>query len=152
MSIESKKSAKNFKNFFVHEISESYELPLILSRISAGFPSPADDYIEQKLDLNKFLIKHPAATFFVRIEGESMSGAGIKSGDLVIVDRALPVTDSAIVLAVVNGEFTIKRIKKYKNKLFLMPENSAFKPLEVTQEMAFEVWGVVTFVIHDARL
>jgi DNA polymerase V len=124
-------------------------LPLFLSRISAGFPSPADDFLETKIDLNEHLIKHPAATFLLRVEGESMSGAGIQSGDLLVVDRSLEVKDGGIVVAVVDGEFTVKQVKKQKGKLFLLPANPVYKPVEITEEMAFEVWGVVTNVIHS---
>lgn len=124
------------------------ELPLFTARISAGFPSPADDYIDRKLDLNEYLIKHPAATFFVRVEGESMIDAGIHSGDILIVDRALEPADHKVVIAVLNGELTVKRIKKTKGKLCLMPENRAYRPIEVTPEMNLEIWGVVTHVIH----
>jgi DNA polymerase V len=125
------------------------ELPLFTARISAGFPSPADDYIDRKLDLNEFLIKHPAATFFVRVQGDSMIDAGIHSGDILIVDRALEPADNKIVIAVLYGELTVKRIKKTKSKLILLPENPSFKPIEVTPEMGLEVWGVVTHVIHS---
>lgn len=125
------------------------ELPLVLARISAGFPSPADDHIEKKLDLNEYLIKHPAATFFVRVEGDSMLGAGINSGDILIVDRALEVKNNSIVIANINGEFTVKRIRKQAETLYLIPESSAFKPIKITDEMDFELWGVVTFVIHQ---
>jgi DNA polymerase V len=124
------------------------ELPLFTARISAGFPSPADDYIDRKLDLNEYLIKHPAATFFVRVQGDSMIDAGIHSGDILIVDRALEPADGKIVIAVLYSELTVKRIKKTKTKLSLLPENPAFKPIEVTPEMGLEVWGVVTHVIH----
>lgn len=126
-------------------------LPLLHDHIPAGFPSPADDYIEQQLDLNTLIVKHPAATFFVRVQGDSMTGAGIDSGDMVVVDRALPVTHQAIVLAVVNGEFTIKRISEVNKKLFLQPENPRFMPIEITPDMDFEIWGVVTFVIRNVR-
>lgn len=126
-----------------------YELPLLHARVAAGFPSPADDYCEQKLDLNKHLIKHPAATFFVRVEGDSMINAGIRSGDLLIVDRAVAVTHNAIVVAYVNGEFTVKRISKKGSKQYLVPESSHYSPLEITPEMDFTTWGVVTFVIHQ---
>jgi DNA polymerase V len=125
------------------------ELPLFTARISAGFPSPADDYIDRKLDLNDYLIKHPAATFFVRVDGDSMINAGIHSGDILIVDRAIEPADNKIVIAVLYGELTVKRIKKTKTKLVLLPENPAFKPIEVTPEMGLEVWGVVTHVIHN---
>lgn len=126
------------------------KLPLFVAKISAGFPSPADDYIDKKIDLNEYLIKHPAASFFVRVVGDSMINAGIHSGDILIVDRALEPVDNKIIIAVLDGELTVKRIKKKKSKLFLAPENPAFNPIEVTPEMNFEVWGVVTYVIHPA--
>lgn len=91
--------------------STSYRLPVFLGRLPAGFPSPADDYIEGKLDLNRHLIKHPAATFFVRVTGNSMTGAGIHSGDLLIVDRSLEPTDGHVVVAVLDGELTVKRLQ-----------------------------------------
>lgn len=122
--------------------------PLFLSRVKAGFPSPADDYIEGKLDLNEHLIKHKAATFFVRVSGTSMEGAGIYDGDLLIVDRALEPKHKSVVVAVVNGEFTVKRIKKDKGRVWLMPENAKFQPMELIEGTECEVWGVVTNVIH----
>ncbi|OYD13929.1 peptidase S24 [candidate division WOR-3 bacterium JGI_Cruoil_03_44_89] len=125
------------------------EFPLYLAKISAGFPSPADDYIDKKLDLNESLVKHPAATFFVKVYGSSMVNAGINSGDTLIVDRALEPADNKIVLAVLDGDFTVKRIRKLKDKLYLLPENPNCDPIEVTEEMDFEVWGVVTYVIHS---
>jgi len=127
------------------------KLPLFTVRIPAGFPSPGDDYVDRKLDLNEFLIKHPAATFFVKVEGDSMIDAGIHSGDILIVDRALEAGDNDIVIAQVNGELTVKRIRTIKNKLYLMPENPAFQPIRITPEMSFDVRGVVTYVIHPAR-
>ncbi|MBU0580138.1 MAG: translesion error-prone DNA polymerase V autoproteolytic subunit [Candidatus Margulisbacteria bacterium] len=127
------------------------KIPLFTVGISAGFPSPADDFIEKKLDLNEHLIKHPAATFFVRISGDSMQNAGIHSGDILVVDRAEKPSDGKIVVALLNGEFVVKRIKKQQNKIFLLPENSKYKPLEVTKEMDFEVWGVVLYVIHQPK-
>lgn len=123
--------------------------PLFLSRVKAGFPSPADDYIEGKLDLNEHLIKHKAATFFVRVSGNSMEGAGIFDGDLLIVDRALEPKHKSVVVAVVNGEFTVKRIKKDKGRVWLMPENTKFQPMELLEGTECEVWGVVTNVIHS---
>ena len=125
------------------------ELPLFLANVPAGFPSPADDYIDRKLDLNEYLVKHPSATFFVRVEGESMINAGIHCGDVLIVDRALQATDKKIVIANVNGELTVKRIRKIKNKLFLAAENPDFEPIEVKGGEQFEVWGVVTYVLHQ---
>lgn len=123
--------------------------PLFLESIPAGFPSPADDYIDRKLDLNELIIRHPAATFFVRVVGESMIGAGIHSGDILVVDRALPAEHNRIVIAAINGELTVKRLSKQNGKLYLMPENDGFEPMEVTDEMQFEIWGVVAHVIHS---
>jgi DNA polymerase V len=121
---------------------------LFLVPVSAGFPSPADDYLEGKLDLNQHLIKHEAATFFVKVRGDSMLGAGIHSGDLLIVDRALEPTDNSVVIAVVNGELTVKRICRRDGHLMLVPDNSDYQPLQITECTDFEVWGVVTHVIH----
>ena len=125
------------------------KLPLFITHISAGFPSPADDFIENKLDLNEKLIRHPAATFFVKVEGNSMIKAGIQPGDMLIVDRALEPRSGGIVVAVINGEFTVKRIEKKQNRIYLVPENTGYKPIEITEEMDFKVWGVVTNVIHS---
>jgi DNA polymerase V len=124
------------------------ELPLFLSRIKAGFPSPAEDYLDKKLDLNEYLIKHPASTFFVKVKGDSMTGAGIASGDILIVDRSLEPKDKSIVVAVVNGEFTVKRICKDSQRLFLVAENPKYPLIEIKDGMDFEVWGVVVHVIH----
>ena len=124
-------------------------LPLYLSKVRAGFPSPAEDYLDKKLDLNDHLIKNPAATFFVKVTGHSMVNAGIKSGDLLIVDRSLEPKDKKIVVAIINGEFTVKRILKKGDKLYLAPENDNLAPIEIKEEMDFEVWGVVTSVVHS---
>jgi DNA polymerase V len=124
------------------------KLPLFETTIAAGFPSPAEDSIDKKLDLNEFLIKHPAATFFVKVEGDSMIDAGIHSGDILIVDRALEARNDKIVIAVLNGELTVKRVRKRKDSLFLIAENPDFPAIEITPEMDFEIWGVVTNVIH----
>lgn len=123
-------------------------LPLFAVRVSAGFPSPADDYIERKLDLNTHLIKHPAATYFMYVEGDSMINAGIRPGDLLIVDRALQPVDNAIVIAHIHGEFTLKRIKRCSNDIYLVPENDLFSPIKITPELECEIWGVVIYVIH----
>lgn len=117
-------------------------------RISAGFPSPASDYEEGRLDLNRHLVRNPAATFFVKVTGDSMIGAGIHSGDMLVVDRSLETRNRNIVIAAVNGELTVKRIKIKGKKIFLEPENQQFAPQEITPETEFEVWGVVTNVIH----
>jgi DNA polymerase V len=128
--------------------STGYVRPLFLASVSAGFPSPADDYIENQLDLNRHLIKHPAATFFVKVKGDSMVDAGIYSGDILVVDRSLEVTDKKVVIAVVDGELTVKRIRMIDEKIYLLPENAAFSSTEITESMDFKIWGVVTNVIH----
>lgn len=122
--------------------------PLFLSRVPAGFPSPAEDYVEGSLDLNEHLIKHKEATFFVRVQGESMIGAGIQNGDLLVVDRALEAVDKNIVIAVVDGELTLKRLSKRNGQVRLLPENPCFHPIEFNDDQVLEIWGVVTSVIH----
>lgn len=109
------------------------------------------DNIDQALDLNSLLISHPAATFFVRVEGESMEGAGILSGDLLIVDRSLEATHGKIVVAILGGEFTVKRLIKRAGKIFLAAEHAAYAPIEVEAGTDFQVWGVVTYIIHPAK-
>jgi len=126
-------------------------LPLFLESVSAGFPSPADDYMDKTLDLNEYLIINPSATFFVRVRGESMIDAGIHNGDLLIVDRALSPKDGSIVIAVIDGELLVKRMSFKKNKVFLILENREYMPVEIKPEMNFEVWGVVTTVIHSVK-
>lgn len=125
--------------------------PLFLNSVQAGFPSPADDYIERKLDLNEHLVAHPAATFFVRVEGDSMLGVGIHKGDILIVDRSLAAESGSIVIAFLNGEFTVKTLKKEGKVVWLVPENPKFPRLKIEPGWDFQVWGVVTYVIHDVR-
>lgn len=117
--------------------------------ISAGFPSPADDLIDKKLDLNEALIKQPAATFFVKVQGDSMKDAGILNGDLLIVDRSISPKSGQVVVALINGEFTVKKIQKKGKELFLQPQNPSYKEIKITKEMDFVVWGVVTYAIHS---
>ncbi len=130
------------------KIGESLPLPLMLSNISAGFPSPAEDSIEQSIDLNELLIKHPSATFFVRVCGDSMQGAAIHSGDTLIVDRALEAKDQSIILASLNGEFTVKRLEMKNQMIKLLPEHPDYPVITITEAMDFQAWGVVTYVIH----
>lgn len=136
----------NITKIYSYEASTQRELPLYVS-LRAGFPSPADDYLDKKLDLNEFLVKHPSSTFFVKVKGDSMERAGISSGDILIVDRSLPSKDRDIIVAIVNGEFTVKRLKKSSNKLFLWAENERYLPIEIKDEMDFEIWGVVVHII-----
>ena len=128
--------------------TKGHRFPLFSNKVSAGFPSPADDHIEQQLDLNEHLIHNPASTFFVRVAGESMINAGIFPDDILIVDRSITPVNGKIVIAVVDGELTVKRLKKEKDHVMLMPENPAFKPIVIKELQALSIWGVVTNVIH----
>ena len=110
---------------------------LFMAPVSAGFPSPADDYIEDKLDLNEYLVKHPAATFFVKVTGDSMIGAGIHPGDILIVDRSLTPVDKSVVIAVVDGELTVKRIRLGNGRVALVPENKAYDSLDIEDEIKY---------------
>jgi DNA polymerase V len=123
------------------------DIPLFFSPVSAGFPGVAEERIESTLDLNEYCIKHPAATFFVRSSGLSMVGVGIGDGDVLVVDRSLEPRNNSIVIALVDGSFTVKRIIKRKGEISLMPENPMFPPIRITGEMDFEVWGVVTHAV-----
>ncbi len=124
-------------------------LPLFLAEVEAGFPSPAEDYIDKKLDLNQLLIPHPASTFFVKVSGYSMIGARIQPGDILVVDRSLEAVDKKIVIAVVEGEFTVKRIRIQEGKTALIPENKEYQPIILTEESDVTIWGIVTSVIHQ---
>lgn len=124
------------------------ELPLYAEGVSAGLPFHADDSVEKKLDLNELLVKHPTATFFVKVQGESMIGAGIFSGDILLVDRSIEPVDGAIVIAQLNGEFTVKRLKFSGGRPYLLAENPNYKPIQMKEGVEFVVWGVVTSVIH----
>lgn len=139
----------------IHEVmkyirgeKDSYEIPLYSSTVRAGFPSPADDYIESMLDLNEYLIKHPAATFFVRASGESMINAGIYSGDILVVDRSLEAVHGRIVIAALNGELTVKRLFRQQGRVRLVAENPVFPDIEINDDVDMVIWGVVTNVIH----
>ena len=125
------------------------DVPLFGSKIPAGFPSPADDHLEATIDLNRQFVRHPAATFFVRVKGFSMIKAGIQDGDLLIVDRSLEAQSGSIVIAVVNGDLTLKRLLIEGTEVWLMPENPEFQPLQMTDSMELHVWGVVAHVIHS---
>ena len=128
--------------------SESYTIPLYSSHVSAGFPSPADDDIEESLDLNQHLIKHPAATFFLRVSGDSMEGAGIYDGDLLVVDKSLEASNQKIVIVALEGQLTVKRLVKKNDQVWLYPENTNYQPMLLTDQQDITVWGVVTNVIH----
>jgi DNA polymerase V len=139
----------NTKAIYTTDLSVENHQPLFESMVPAGFPSPAGDYEEDKLDLNRYLIKHPAATFFVRAVGDSMINAGIHCGDLLVVDRSLEPKDRNVVIAAVNGELTVKRIRIGKKKITLEPDNENYCSCKISENTEFEVWGVVTSVIHN---
>lgn len=123
------------------------KLPLVEARISAGFPSPADDYLETRLDLNKELISNESATFYARVKGDSMTLAGISDGDLLIIDKSKSPVSGSIVVCLIDGEFTVKRLVKKGITYFLMPENPNFQPIKIKPENDVTIWGVVTYTI-----
>lgn len=133
---------------FLHNENTSF-LPLYSSKVQAGFPSPADDYIERYLDLNAEYIKHPSATFLVKATGDSMVDVGIYSGDVLVVDKSLEAVDGKIVIAAINGELTVKRLSRKNGRVQLLPANSKYKPIDITDEQDVVVWGVVTLVLHE---
>lgn len=126
--------------------SPKIHLPQILSLVPAGFPSPADDYLDASLDLNEYLIKNKAASFYIRVSGESMNGAGILSGDILLVDRSLDPINNRIVVAIIDGEMVLKRLRITNGETFLVSENPKFKPIKIFEDMDFYIWGVVSAV------
>jgi DNA polymerase V len=124
-------------------------IPLFTERLSAGFPSPAEGIVEDFFNLNELLVKNPAATFFVRVSGCSMIQVGIYDSDVLIVDRSLKARSGRIIVAMLNGEFTVKRLKIVAGQVSLHPENNKMSVIKITEEDNFEIWGVVTYVIHS---
>ncbi len=125
-------------------LPQSLHIKLFSCTIEAGFPSPAEDHIETTLDINDLLIEHPAATFFVRVAGDSMIEAGIHAGDVLVVDRSKSAINGNIVIALVNGEYTVKRLSISKDGVSLCPENAAYEPIQLSGQDELIVWGVVT--------
>ena len=123
------------------------ELPYISSGISAGFPSPALDFIDLSIDLNRHLVKHPSSTFYGRVKGDSMKDAGIHDGDLLVIDKSLEPVNDKIAVCYIDGEFTLKRILIEEKCCWLMPANEKYKPIRVSEENDFMIWGIVTHVI-----
>lgn len=130
-------------------LGESFELPLYSSLVSAGFPTAGDDHSDSKLDLNKYLIQRPASTFFVRVSGDSMIGAGIQAGDILVVDKSLEAKHNKIVIAAVNSELTVKRLYRKNGSLKLVAENPKYPEINLDNNIDLVVWGVVTSVIHQ---
>ena len=133
--------------FFIPSSKEKLLLPFVSAKVQAGFPSPADDFIETKISLDKELIKNKEATFYARVEGSSMIGANIHDGDLLVIDRSLEPRNNRIAVCFIDGEFTVKRLRIEKDHILLMPENEKFDPIKVTQDNDFLIWGVVTYII-----
>jgi DNA polymerase V len=131
------------------EVMSLVNLPLFGGKVPAGFPSPADDHLEATVDLNQHYIKHPAATFLVKVQGDSMVDAGIHSGDTLIVDRSLEAQSGSIVVAVVNGDLTVKRLSVEGDQVWLLPENTKYPPIAIKEGMDLHIWGVVAHVIHS---
>jgi DNA polymerase V len=138
---------KKILNFFIPKKENGIGQWLAEERISAGFPSPADDFKETRISLDRELVKNKEATFYARVSGDSMIEAGLDDGDLLVIDRSLNPENKKIAVCLVNGEFTVKRIKKEKNKLYLMPENKKYEPIEIREENELIIWGIVAYVI-----
>ena len=134
-------------NFFQPEQEKNLGQWLMEQGISAGFPSPADDFKEIRISLDKELVKNGDATFYAKVSGDSMINAGLSDGDLIVIDRSLDPENNKIAVCFIDGEFTVKRIKKEKNKLYLIPENKKYKPIEIKEENELIIWGVVEYVI-----
>ena len=126
----------------------SFEIPFLKFTAHAGFPSPAEDFLEPSLNLNKYLIQNSAATFCVKVKGDSMAGSRITTGDILIVDRSLSPQNQNIILAILNGSFVVKKLLISNNDFYLLSDNKYVNQIKINSEMEFYVWGVVTYVIH----
>lgn len=146
MSLDHKHKAQKL-TFFKPDLQSELKIPYISQGVSAGFPSPALDFLETTIDLNKELIENLDMTFYIKVEGHSMIDAGINDKDILIVDRSIEPADQKIAVCFIDGEFTVKRLKLEQDGLYLMPENKAYKPLKVSEENNFMIWGIVTYVI-----
>ena len=138
---------KKTLNFFVPRTDNGIGQWLAEEGISAGFPSPADDFKEIRISLDKELVKNKEATFYARVDGDSMIGAGLEDGDLLVIDRSLNPENGKIAVCLIDGDFTVKRIKKEKEKIYLIPENKKYKPIELKEENELIIWGIVIYVI-----
>ena len=138
-------------DIFNADVSGSLELPYADEGIQAGFPSPAQDYLNESIDLNREIVKHPASTFYGRVEGESMIEEGIEPGDLLVIDRSIEPDDGDLSVCCIDGEFTLKRIRLERERVWLIPSNESFDPILVTPDNRFEIWGVVTYTIKQNR-
>ena len=133
--------------FFKPNLDESHLIPLTNNNISAGFPSPADDFKEIRISLDKEIIKNEEATFYARVDGESMQGAGLNDGDLIVIDRSEEPKNGSIAVCFLDGEFTVKRLKLKNKEIYLMPENSKYSPIKIGAGNELSIWGIVTYVV-----
>lgn len=138
---------KNALEFYTPDDSNTLEIVLAQTGISAGFPSPADDFKEFKISLDKTLVRNKEATFYAKVSGQSMVGAGLDDGDLLVVDKSLEPQHNKIAVCFIDGEFTVKRLKVTPEGIYLQPENPAYDPIKVTNDNDFQIWGIVTHVI-----
>lgn len=143
------KSDGSIKSIHPFRADKKVSRPILGTKIPAGFPSPALDYMEERLDLNEYLIPHPTSTYFVRVEGYSMINAGIFPDDILVVDRSLDAVNNKIVIAILNSELTVKRLKIIQGTYWLYPENDEFEAIRIDEDIDFYIWGVVTYAIHQ---
>jgi len=141
------KNKKAALTFYVPDQGADTALPLISHNVSAGFPSPALDFMEYKIDLNQHLTRNALSTFYIKVAGSSMTNAGIDDGDLLVIDRSIEPADGRIAICLIDGEFTVKRLKLEVDCLYLMPENTAYQPIKVTEDNQLIIWAIVTYVV-----
>ena len=139
--------AQNKLSFFIPNTESNLEMPYISSGIKAGFTSPAADFDGTRVSIDQIVVKNALATFYAKANGNSMTGAGIDDGDILVIDKSVEPQDGKIAVCFIDGEFTVKRIKVQENSLLLLPENKLFEPIEITEENNFIIWGIVTFVV-----
>jgi DNA polymerase V len=150
LKINKIKTSSSF-DFYSANTNSVLELPLVEGGIAAGFPSPAQDYIDLSIDLNKELINNPSSTFYARVKGSSMIDAGISDGDILVVDKSLEPQDGDTAVCFIDGEFTLKFIRIESDAVYLVPANPVFKPIKVTEENNFCIWGIVTYSIKNHK-
>ena len=141
------KKMKEGISFFKPNLDESHSIPLTSNNISAGFPSPADDFKEIRISLDREIVKNEEATFYARVDGESMLGAGLNDGDLIVIDRSEEPKNGSIAVCFLDGEFTVKRLKLKNKEIYLVPENSKYSPIKIGEGNELSIWGVVTYVV-----
>ena len=134
-------------DIFPVSIASNMDIPVLSTPISAGFPSPALDFIDLSIDMNKYLIKRPTSTFYGRVKGQSMKDVGISDGDLLVIDKSIAPKDDQVAVCYLDGEFTLKKIKLEKDICWLIPANEEYQPIQVTIQNDFLIWGIVTHVI-----